>query len=180
MATTTTTQTTQQTQTSVPSTGSGTGGQAAGAAAHTPTEVLNQLNIALRCAHSGGGGGGGGGGGEGGPPPGQPAPVGQGQAAIPAAADIKAMGQLPREFTRDRTKADDFIEEVKAYFRVNEDVAGFNSPIKKVTFTLTLIKGDEVAGWVRDVGIWIDGLDRVHDNFPIVWTQFLDEFEAQF
>ena len=90
------------------------------------------------------------------------------------------MGNLPHEFTGDRTKADNFIKEVKAYFHVNEDVAGFNSPIKKVAFTLTLIKGDEVAGWVRDMGIWIDGLDRVQDNFPIVWTQFLDEFEAQF
>ena len=61
------------------------------------------------------------------------------------------MGNLPHEFTGDRTKANKFIEEVKAYFRVNEDVAGFNSPIKKVAFTLTLIKGDEVAGWVRDM-----------------------------
>ena len=69
------------------------------------------------------------------------------------------MGQLPREFTGDWTKADDFIEEVKVYFHVNEDVAEFNLLIKKVTFTLTLIKGDEVAGWVRDMGIWIDELD---------------------
>ena len=157
MATTTTTQTTQQTQTAAPSTRRGTGGQTTGASGHTPAEVLNQLNIALRHAHpSGGGSGGGGGGGSGGgagPPPGQPAPAGQGQAPIQAAADIKAMGNLPHKFTGDRTKADDFIEEVKAYFRVNEDIAGFNSPIKKVTFTLTLIKGDEVAGWVRDMGI---------------------------
>ena len=184
MATTTTTQTTQQTQTSVPNTRRGTGGQTTGTSGHTPTKVLNQLNIALRRAYPGGGGGGGGGsggsGGGAGPPPGQPAPTGQGQAAIPAAADIKAMGNLPHEFTGDRTKADDFIEEVKAYFRVNEDVAGFNSPIKKVAFTLTLIKGDEVTGWVRDMRIWIDGLDRVQDNLPIVCPQFLDEFEAQF
>ena len=69
------------------------------------------------------------------------------------------MGNLPHEFTSDRTKADDFIKEVKVYFRVNKNVAGFNSPIKKVAFTLTLIKGDKVAGWVRDRGIWIDGLD---------------------
>ena len=139
MATTTTTQTTQQTQTSAPSTGRGTGGQSTGTSGHTPTEVLNRLNIALCCAHPGGGGSGGGGGGGSsggaGPPPGQPAPVGQGQAAIPAAADIKAMGNLPHEFIGDRTKADNFIEEVKAYFRVNEDVAGFNLPIKKVAFT---------------------------------------------
>ena len=136
MATTTTTQTTQQTQTSAPSTGRGTGGQTTGTSGHTPAEVLNQLNVALCRAHPGGGGGGGGSG----PPLGQPAPLGQGQAPIQAAADIKAMGNLPHEFTGDQTKADEFIEEVKAYFRVNEDVAGFNLPIKKVAFTLTLIK----------------------------------------
>ena len=163
MATTTTTQTTQQTQTAAPSTGHGMGGQPTRTSGHTPAEVLNQLNIALRHAHpgggSGGGGGGGGSGGGAGPPLGQPAPAGQGQAAILAAADIKAMGNLAHKFTSDRTKADKFIEEVKAYFRVNEDVAEFNSPINKVAFTLTLIKGDEVAGCVRDMGIWIDGLD---------------------
>ena len=92
------------------------------------------------------GGRGRGSGGEAGPPPGQPAPAGQGQAAIPIAADIKVMGQLPHKFTSNRTKADEFIEEVKAYFCVNEDVAGFNLPIKKVAFTLTVIKGDKVAG----------------------------------
>ena len=148
------------------------GGQTTGTSGHMPAEVLNQLNIALCHAHPGGGGGGGGGGRGsgrgGGPPPGQPAPAGQGQAAVPAAADIKVMGNLPHEFTGNRTKADDFIKEVKAYFHVSEDVAGFNSPIKKIAFTLTLIKGDEVAGWVRDMGIWIDGLDQVHDNFPII------------
>ena len=90
------------------------------------------------------------------------------------------MGEKPAIFTGDHTKADDFIEEVKAYFCVNQDVAGFNSPIKKVAFTLTLIKGDEVARWVKDMGTWIDGLDHIHQNFPIVWTQFLDEFETQF
>ena len=184
MATTTTTQTTQQTQPSAPSTGHGMGGQTTRTSGHTPTKVLNQLNIALHCAHPEGGGGGGGRGGSsgrgGGPPPGQPAPAGQGQDAIPAAADIKAMGNLPHEFTRDRTKADNFIEEVKAYFQVNEDIAGFNLPIKKVAFTLTLIKEDEVTGWVQDMGTWINGLDQVNDNFPIMWTQFLDEFVAQF
>ena len=62
MATTTTTQTTQQTQTSAPGTSHGMGGQTTGASGHTPAEVLNQLNIALCCAHPRGGGGGGGGG----------------------------------------------------------------------------------------------------------------------
>ena len=34
--------------------------------------------------------------------------------------------------------------------------------------------------WVRDMGTWVDGLNHIHNNFPIVWTQFLNEFEAQF
>ena len=72
MATTTITQTTQQTQTAIPSANHGMTGQTTGGSGHTPTEVLNQLNIALHHAHPGGGGGGGGrgGGGGAGPPPG--------------------------------------------------------------------------------------------------------------
>ena len=145
-----------------------------------PQEVINQLNHALHRQNHPHGGGGGGGGGGGAGPPAQPQPAGQGQAPISVAADVRTMGEKPAIFTGNRTKVDDFIEEVKAYFRVNQDVAGFNSPIKKVTFTLTLIKGDEVAGWVKDMGTWIDRLDHVNQNFPIVWTQFLEKFETQF
>jgi hypothetical protein len=43
--------------------------------------------------------------------------------------------------TGDRARADNFIEEVKGYLRLNQDVAGFDSPMKKIAFTLTLIKG---------------------------------------
>ena len=115
-----------------------------------PQEVINQLNHGLcRQNHPRGGGGGGGGGGSGGGggagPPAQPQPAGQGQAPIPVVADVRTMGEKPAIFTGNCTKADDFIEEVKVYFHVNQDVAGFNSPIKKVAFTLTLIKGDEVT-----------------------------------
>ena len=197
MATTTTqtTQTTAPAQTSTPTQTTGHGqsiGQSAPSTGHTPNNVINQLNVALRRMpmQSGGGGSRGGGGGGGGPgrgggggglnPPGAPAPASQGQAPIIPAGDVKAMGQLPQIFSGERDKVDDFIEEVKAYFQVNEDVAGYNSPIKKVAFTLTLIKGDQVAGWVRDMGTWVDGLNHIHNNFPIVWTQFLNEFEAQF
>jgi hypothetical protein len=62
------------------------------------------------------------------------------------AADVKAMGGLPQIFNGDRARADDFIEEVKGYLRLNQDVAGYNSPIKKVAFTLTLIKCNAPEG----------------------------------
>ena len=57
---------------------------------------------------------------------------------------------------------------------------GFNSPIKKAALTLTLIKGPEVAGWIRDMGHWIDQLNPTLDNVPFVWEQFLQEFARQF
>ena len=90
------------------------------------------------------------------------------------------MGQMPSVFDGDRTKADDFIEHVKSYLRVNQDVAGFNSPIKKAALTLTLIEGPQVAGWKRDMGNWLDGLDFNQDNVPYIWEQFLEEFRTQF
>ena len=85
------------------------------------------------------------GGGSGPPGGGQPPAT---QQPIPPAPDIKAMGSLPQIFNGDQSKADDFIEEVKGYFCLNADVPGYNSPYKKVAFTLTLIKGDELAQWV--------------------------------
>ena len=89
------------------------------------------------------------------------------------------MGALPAIFDRDRTKADDFIEELKAYVRLNRDVPGMESYIKRVSLALTLIKGHLVAGWQRDLGAWVDGLGP-QDDIPAVWDQFLDEFTAQF
>jgi hypothetical protein len=89
------------------------------------------------------------------------------------------MGKLPDDFNSDRTKADDFIEEVKGYLRLNAEVAGFNSPRKKIAFTLTHMKGPEVAGWVRDMGTLLDNLDPAN-NVDALWEQFLTEFAAQY
>jgi len=90
------------------------------------------------------------------------------------------MGGLPQVFTGDHLFADDFIEEVKGYLRLNQDVAGYNSPIKKVALTLTLIKGPQVAGWTCNMGTWLDTLDLVLNNIPDVWDQFLYEFSQQY
>jgi len=52
-------------------------------------------------------------------------------------------------FDGDQTKADQFIKEVLQYLSLNHQVPGFNSPMRKMIFTLTLIKGSNVTGWVR-------------------------------
>ena len=66
------------------------------------------------------------------------------------------------------------------YLRVNRDVAGFDSPIKKVAVTLLFIKGPQVAGWVCNYRGVLDTLHLTDDNILAVWNQFLDKFEQQF
>ena len=48
------------------------------------------------------------------------------------------------------------MEEVKGYIRLNTNINGLNSLMKKVSFILTLIKGDDVRSWVEDMGRVID------------------------
>ena len=119
----------------------------------------------------------GGGGGSGPPGGGQPLAT---QQPIPPTSDVKAMGSLPQIFYRDRSKADDFIEKVKGYFHLNADVAGYNLLYKKVAFTLTLVKGEEMAQWVQNMGNWLNMLDPIADNIEDLWLQFLEAYAYQF
>ena len=169
---------TSQTQTNVQ--GTAPAPAAPAAPAFTPADVQIALSTFLRCVPGGGGGGSGGGGGRPPPPAGPPQPA-QGQHVPPAGAgDVRAMGQLPRIFSGDRAQADDFIDELKSYLLLNYQVAGFNSPITKVALALTLIKGPEVAGWARDMRLWLESFDPTTQNLPAIWNAFLAEFATQF
>ena len=90
------------------------------------------------------------------------------------------MGSLLQIFYRDRSKANDFIKEVKGYFHLNANIPGYNLPYKKVAFTLTLIKGEEPAQWVQNMGNWLNTLDLVADNVEDLWLQFLEAYAYQF
>jgi hypothetical protein len=76
-------------------------------------------------------------------------------------------------------QVDNFIEEVKGYLYLNKDIAGFDSPIKKIAFMLSLIKGPDTAGWTCNMGDFLDRLTPA-DNILDLWTQFLEEFRQQF
>ena len=139
---------------------------------------------------SGGGGGpppAGGSGGNEGPPPvggggGAPNPPAGGQGAVPALPnpDVKVMGTKPKNFEGDRTKAEEFMEDVKKYMRLNRQVPGFSSPMTKVAIVLTFMKGQATSGWTRAIGEWIDTLDPAIDDQPIVWDTFVIAFEQQY
>jgi len=98
---------------------------------------------------------------------------------IPA-GDIRTMGSLPAIFTGNRAEAENFINGVQAYLRLNREVPGFNSPMKKIALTLTLMQGEKVAGWANDIGEVLDDLNPATDNIPALWTVFLEEFRKQY
>src|SRR5258708_4683090 len=141
-----------------------------------------------RWGPPGGGGGPPGGGPPGGGPPGggggspggaAPIAGGAGQPAAPN-PDVRPHGSPPATFHGDRALADNFLDELKLYFRLNWAVPMYQSSITRATFALTYIKGEQVAGWVRDFGKFLDTLDPLYDDGPIVWEHFLDSFRERF
>jgi hypothetical protein len=140
-------------------------------------------------------GGGGGPAGPSGPPnpggPGGPGgpPAGGGGPNLPGGGNLatggqlpsdKTWGSLPNHFDGTRSKANNFIDELKSYFHVNRLNVALQSPITKAAFALTLIKGPEVAGWVRDMGEFLNNLNPITDDVPEVWEQFLNNFAERF
>jgi Retrotransposon gag protein len=113
----------------------------------------------------------------GGPPAGGPLPVAQQPVAGGAQPTDKLMGALPAIFDGNRERADNFIEELKAYIRLNQ--RAMTSYIQRLALTLTLIKGPIVAAWTKDMGAFFDTLTLI-DDVPDLWDQFLDEFTCQF
>ncbi len=123
------------------------------------------------------------GGGTGGTPPGPPSgggpPGGGGPAAtggaanqlVAAATNVKAMGKDPPTFHGDRSKADTFMNEVEKYLTLNDDVAGFKSPKKKVVLVLTFMQGPEVEEWTRGMLQWIQQIPD-ESNTEFVWRVF--------
>ena len=151
-----------------------------------PVNVQQAFDQALRRVP---GGGTPGGGPPAGPPAGPPGPPGPGPPALPPNAalqpvavvgDVKMMGQPPPIFSGDRTKADHFVDQVQGYLRLNRDVTGFNSPMKKMAFMLSHIQGEETNAWTREMGNLLDRLDPIADNVPVLWDQFLLEFRTQY
>src|SRR6266851_8770040 len=63
---------------------------------------------------------------------------------------------------------------------LNQGVPGFESPIRQVAMALTLIKGEKVDLWVKNM---LDSLRRLHPvqhNVPAVWNHFKEVFKAKF
>jgi len=104
----------------------------------------------------------------------------QNMVPIPQAHNIKAMGSLPRIFDRDRTRAEAFLTEFLRYLILNQGVPGFESPIRQVALALTLIKGEKVDLWVRNMIDTLRRLHPVHHNVPTVWEEFEQAFKDKF
>ena len=99
---------------------------------------------------------------------------------IPPALKIRAMGSLPRIFDGDRTRADAFLTKFLGYLMLNHGVPGLESPIRQVALALTLIKGEKVDLWVRNMLETLRRLHLVHHNVPTVWNNFERAFKQKF
>src|SRR6266478_1914217 len=149
----------------------------------TAAELEALLDIAM--GEQGGGTGGtplgppgGGGPARGGGPPGGGGPATGAPAQlqpITAAANVKAMGKDPPLFTGQREKADTFMNKVEKYLTLNDDVAGFRSPKKKVALVLTFMQGPEVEEWTRGILQWIQQIDD-QSNTDDIWCIFCRHF----
>ncbi len=91
---------------------------------------------------------------------------------VAAATNVKAMGKDPPLFQGERKKADTFMNEVKKYLMLNNDITGFNSPKKKVALVLMFMQGPEVEEWTRGILQWIQQIDD-QSNTDDVWRIFL-------
>jgi hypothetical protein len=118
-----------------------------GAAVGIPAGGGGRGNLPARGGRGGGGGGGGGPpavGGGGNPPAG-------GQPANPAPqvqqnpADRKILGVAPLPFTGERDRAEKFIDSVEDHFLLNHQFTPYHSFCTKITYTLSLLQGPDVA-----------------------------------
>jgi len=98
---------------------------------------------------------------------------------IATATNIKAMGKDPPTFHGDRSKADTFMNEVEKYLTLNDDVAGFKSPKKKVVLVLMFMQGPKVEEWTRGMLQWIQQIPD-ESNPDFVWCVFQRRFYRRF
>src|SRR5258708_6233385 len=94
--------------------------------------------------------------------------------------DVRLHGPPPATYQGDRALADNFLDNLKMYFRLNWAVPAYQSHITRAAYTRTYIKGKQVAAWVRDFGEFLDTLDPQYDDGIIVWEHFLDSFHERF
>ena len=52
--------------------------------------------------------------------------------------------------------------------------------MQKINLALTLMHGEKVAGWVKNVGTALDELNPDTDDVDELWTTFLEEFDQQY
>ena len=118
--------------------------------------------------------------GGGGQPPSPQGPATAPQQVPQPQGDVRMMGALPEPFTGERAKAGNFIEAMKTYVRLNRRVPGFESTMQKINLALTLMHGEKVAGWVKNIGTALDELNPDTDDVDELWMTFLEEFAQQY
>ena len=137
----------------------------AGSMYNPSRSIKHAWNKGMKRNPSGGGPGGNpGSGGGGGQPPSPQRPAAAPQQVPQPQGDIRMMGALPEPFTGKQAKAEHFVEAMKTYVCLNRQVPGFESAMQKINLALTLMHGEKVAEWVKNVGTALDELNSDTDD----------------
>jgi len=86
------------------------------------------------------------------------------------------MGAPPVHFEGDRTRAEEFIDEVTDHFLLNHQHIPFQSAITRVAYTLSHVKGPQTATWRHNMGRWLATQPDNQDTYD----QFIAQFCAQY
>lgn len=113
------------------------------------------------------------------------AQVAQQAPAAPAAQTGRLRGVEPDYFTGDRTKADIWKQQFKAYWVLNDNHEVMQSPFYRAICALSLIRGPLVNDWVSDqIDILYDRANRTNNpiarNENVHWTEFIAAFDNAF
>jgi hypothetical protein len=95
-------------------------------------------------------------------------------------SDGKILGNLPSPFNGDRARAEEFLMNMKAYFRLNIKNSQLRSPMTRVAMCLNNMEGPEIEEWKIDMGKWFDSLNPNYDDRIGVWNTFEVEYHTQF
>jgi len=92
----------------------------------------------------------------------------------------KILGNLPSPFTEDRSKANKFLTNMKAYFRLNVKNTQICSPMTRIVMCLSNMDGPEIEEWKCDIRDWFDTLQLDNNDRQGIWITFKEEFTDRF
>jgi hypothetical protein len=103
----------------------------------------------------------------------------EGDEERPKGKPVRLKGNAPTPFDGDRSKTEYFLAEFRRYMRLNNNSTMARDPMKKATYFLSLVKGENVHGWVLQQDEWLDKIMEGDETLPYHMNEW-DVIQAEF